>query len=231
MLPNHAPLKVAESFKMLEALHPGRIDLGIGRAPGTDPATAALLRRLAGRPRGRGLPRAPARPDRPRRRPRPHEPGRRNRRRDAPPTRPSRLSTSSAPRTRAPPSPPPSARATPSPPTLATSTRRGPCSPTAPAFQPGLRERPHAILTVQAVVADTEDEARTACHQRSRRLRPPPHRPEGPAPASRRGRRVPIQFPGGGGRRRDARTASSPEPPTRFATASKPSPPERRPTK
>ncbi len=44
MLPNHAPLKVAESFKMLEALHPGRIDLGIGRAPGTDPATAAALR-------------------------------------------------------------------------------------------------------------------------------------------------------------------------------------------
>jgi luciferase family oxidoreductase group 1 len=44
MLPNHAPLKVAESFKMLEALHPGRIDLGIGRAPGTDQATALALR-------------------------------------------------------------------------------------------------------------------------------------------------------------------------------------------
>ena len=44
MLPNHAPLKVAESFKMLEALHPGRIDLGLGRAPGTDPATALALR-------------------------------------------------------------------------------------------------------------------------------------------------------------------------------------------
>ena len=44
MLPNHAPLKVAETFKMLEALHPGRIDLGIGRAPGTDPATALELR-------------------------------------------------------------------------------------------------------------------------------------------------------------------------------------------
>ena len=44
MLPNHAPLKVAEGYKMLEALYPGRIDLGIGRAPGTDPATAALLR-------------------------------------------------------------------------------------------------------------------------------------------------------------------------------------------
>src|ERR1051326_6048536 len=36
MLPNHAPLVVAEQFGMLEALHPGRIDLGIGRAPGTD---------------------------------------------------------------------------------------------------------------------------------------------------------------------------------------------------
>jgi luciferase family oxidoreductase group 1 len=45
MLPNHAPLVVAEQFGMLEALHPGRIDLGIGRAPGTDPATAAALRR------------------------------------------------------------------------------------------------------------------------------------------------------------------------------------------
>ncbi len=45
MLPNHAPLVVAEQFGMLEALHPGRIDLGIGRAPGTDPRTAAALRR------------------------------------------------------------------------------------------------------------------------------------------------------------------------------------------
>jgi luciferase family oxidoreductase group 1 len=44
MLPNHASLVVAEQFGMLEALHPGRIDLGIGRAPGTDQATAAALR-------------------------------------------------------------------------------------------------------------------------------------------------------------------------------------------
>jgi luciferase family oxidoreductase group 1 len=44
MLPNHAPLRVAESFHTLEALHPGRIDLGIGRAPGTDPATSRALR-------------------------------------------------------------------------------------------------------------------------------------------------------------------------------------------
>ncbi len=44
MLPNHAPLVVAERFKMLEALFPGRIDLGLGRAPGTDHATAYALR-------------------------------------------------------------------------------------------------------------------------------------------------------------------------------------------
>ncbi len=47
MLPNHAPLVVAEQFGMLEALHPGRIDLGIGRAPGTDQLTATALRRTA----------------------------------------------------------------------------------------------------------------------------------------------------------------------------------------
>src|ERR1700760_3203473 len=44
MLPNHAPLVIAERFKMLEALFPGRIDLGLGRAPGTDGATAYALR-------------------------------------------------------------------------------------------------------------------------------------------------------------------------------------------
>jgi luciferase family oxidoreductase group 1 len=44
MLPNHAPLHVAEVFRVLEALHPGRIDLGIGRAPGTDGVTAQALR-------------------------------------------------------------------------------------------------------------------------------------------------------------------------------------------
>ena len=45
MLPNHAPLQVAEQFGTLAALHPGRIDLGLGRAPGTDHATAKALRR------------------------------------------------------------------------------------------------------------------------------------------------------------------------------------------
>jgi luciferase family oxidoreductase group 1 len=45
MLPNHSPLHVAEAFRVLEALHPGRIDLGLGRAPGTDTVTALALRR------------------------------------------------------------------------------------------------------------------------------------------------------------------------------------------
>ena len=45
MLANHAPLMVAERFKVLEALFPGRIDLGLGRAPGTDPVTSYALRR------------------------------------------------------------------------------------------------------------------------------------------------------------------------------------------
>ncbi len=45
MLPNHAPLMVAERFKVLESLFPGRIDLGLGRAPGTDPVTSYALRR------------------------------------------------------------------------------------------------------------------------------------------------------------------------------------------
>ena len=45
MLPNHAPLIIAEQFGTLESLYPGRIDLGLGRAPGTDQATAYALRR------------------------------------------------------------------------------------------------------------------------------------------------------------------------------------------
>jgi luciferase family oxidoreductase group 1 len=49
MLPNHAPLAVAEQFALLEAAHPGRIDLGIGRAPGSDPVTSLALRGAAGR--------------------------------------------------------------------------------------------------------------------------------------------------------------------------------------
>src|SRR5258708_35821134 len=45
MLPNHAPFKVAETFRTLLAMYPGRIDLALGRAPGTDPLTAHVLRR------------------------------------------------------------------------------------------------------------------------------------------------------------------------------------------
>src|SRR3954471_22007918 len=52
MLPNHAPLMVAERFKVLEALFPGRIDLGIGRAPGTDQVTSYVLRRRQDNPGG-----------------------------------------------------------------------------------------------------------------------------------------------------------------------------------
>src|SRR5882724_8699354 len=47
MLPNHAPLVIAEQFGTLESLYPGRIDLGLGRAPGTDQLTARALRRGA----------------------------------------------------------------------------------------------------------------------------------------------------------------------------------------
>ena len=52
MLPNHAPLAVAERFKVLEGLFPDRIDLGLGRAPGTDPATSYALRRRQDDPAG-----------------------------------------------------------------------------------------------------------------------------------------------------------------------------------
>ena len=45
MLPNHAPLMIAEQFGTLAALYPGRVDLGLGRAPGTDQLTAQALRR------------------------------------------------------------------------------------------------------------------------------------------------------------------------------------------
>jgi luciferase family oxidoreductase group 1 len=56
MLPNHAPLKVAELFRVLEALHPDRIDLGLGRAPGTDALTARALRGSRGLSNGEDFP-------------------------------------------------------------------------------------------------------------------------------------------------------------------------------
>jgi luciferase family oxidoreductase group 1 len=52
MLPNHAPLLIAEQFGTLESLHPGRIDLGLGRAPGSDQKTMRALRRVSD-PEGR----------------------------------------------------------------------------------------------------------------------------------------------------------------------------------
>ena len=55
MLPNHVPLQVVERYRTLEALHPGRIDLGIGRAAGTDPLTAQALRSASGEHVGRLL--------------------------------------------------------------------------------------------------------------------------------------------------------------------------------
>ncbi len=48
MLPNHAPLVIAEQFGTLESLYPGRIDLGLGRAPGSDQAVSRVLRREHG---------------------------------------------------------------------------------------------------------------------------------------------------------------------------------------
>lgn len=56
MLPNHSPLRIAEAFRLLEALHPGRIDLGLGRAPGTDTLTAFAMRRSREAMRGDDYP-------------------------------------------------------------------------------------------------------------------------------------------------------------------------------
>lgn len=57
MLPNHAPLAIAEQFAMLEALYPGRVDLGVGRAPGTDGGTAMALRGARNDPSAEDFPR------------------------------------------------------------------------------------------------------------------------------------------------------------------------------
>jgi luciferase family oxidoreductase group 1 len=56
MLPNHAPFKVAETFRTLMAMYPGRVDLALGRAPGTDPLTAHVLRRGVGTDPGSEFP-------------------------------------------------------------------------------------------------------------------------------------------------------------------------------
>jgi len=57
MLPNHAPLAIAEQFAMLEALYPGRVDMGVGRAPGTDGSTAMALRGARNDPNAEDFPR------------------------------------------------------------------------------------------------------------------------------------------------------------------------------
>jgi luciferase family oxidoreductase group 1 len=56
MLPNHAPLRIAEAFRTLEAFHPGRIDLGVGRAPGTNTTTTMALRGGSDRLRAENFP-------------------------------------------------------------------------------------------------------------------------------------------------------------------------------
>ncbi|MDQ1394841.1 MAG: hypothetical protein QOG64_100, partial [Acidimicrobiaceae bacterium] len=56
MLPHYSPLKVAESFRLLHALHPGRIDLGLGRAPGSDQLTARALQRNRSLPQSDDFP-------------------------------------------------------------------------------------------------------------------------------------------------------------------------------
>ena len=61
MLPNHAPLAIAEQFAMLEALYPGRVDMGVGRAPGTDGGTAMALRGARNDPNAEDFPSQPRR--------------------------------------------------------------------------------------------------------------------------------------------------------------------------
>ena len=122
MLPNHAPLVIAEQFGMLEALHPGRIDLGIGRAPGTDPRTAAALPSHA-EPAGAGPPGAARRALRLLQRHVPRRPPVPRHHRGARPAATSRRSGCSARATTAPASPGCSACRSPSPTTSPPPTR------------------------------------------------------------------------------------------------------------
>ena len=194
MLPNHAPLVVAERFKTLEALFPGRIDLGLGRAPGTDQLTALALRRLQ-EPRGgddflerlqelifwdRGLPRGPPVPARSRR---------------CPPTRRCRRSGCSARATMAAGSRRRSASASPSRTTSPRSTRSRSCGCTATAtiatvsrpsltrsspsrwFAPTPMPRPSAsprAWTSTGFAARTANTRRCRARRRRRRTPTPP---------------------------------------------------------
>ncbi len=159
MLPNHAPLMVAERFKVLEALFPGRIDLGLGRAPGTDPVTSYALRRRQDTGDDDFLERfqelmlfessaLPGRPSVPQR--------------SAPcrPTSRCRRSGCSARATTARSSPPWSAPAIRSPIISPTTIRLGPMLAYRDQFKPSAtRDKPYAILACAAVCADTDAEA------------------------------------------------------------------------
>ena len=167
MLPNHAPLVVAEQFALLEAAYPGRIDLGIGRAPGTDPVTSFALRHGAGGVTDEAVTRFPEYVDNvlammepagvglERRRPPPRAAGHPGR-----PHGPRRSGCSAPPTTR--PGWPPRRGCPTSSPT--TSPARG----TAEALElyridlpavAGARDEPRTFLTVNAVVAETAEEA------------------------------------------------------------------------
>ena len=172
MLPNHAPLVIAEQFGTLEALAPGRVDLGLGRAPGTDGATAAALRRTDRLERGRRrLPAAARRADPvpgrrlPRRPPvRPHP--RRPRPGAGPPRRrpPARRSGCSAPPASAPGWPASSACPSPSPTTSRrrTPSRRWTCT-ASPSGPRAVLDAPYALIGVSALAADDERRPAARC--------------------------------------------------------------------
>ena len=160
MLPNHAPLMVAERFKVLEALFPGRIDLGLGRAPGTDPVTSYALRRRQDISdeddflerfqelmllETRGFPGRPSVPQRAR---------------ACRPTWRCRRSSCSARRITARSLPGRSARHFPSRIISPTSTRPKRCGSTATSSGPRpSHDKPYAILATHVVCADTDAEA------------------------------------------------------------------------
>ena len=166
MLPNHAPLVVAEQFALLEAAYPGRIDLGIGRAPGTDPVTSFALRHGAGGVTDEAVTRFPEYVDNVLAMMEPGgvglDGGRPHPRAAGDPGRPDRARRSgcSAPRTTRPGWPPrrgcptssPTTSPAPAPPRRSSST--GP--PSGPS--PELAE-PRTFLTVNAVVAESAEEA------------------------------------------------------------------------
>ena len=155
MLPNHAPLTIAEQFGTLETLHPGRIDLGLGRAPGSDQDTMRALRRYVTsadtlprrRPRAAGLPE----------RRNPHRRAWTRRRARVPTSR----CTSSAPPCSGPTSPRYLGCRLPSPPTSPRTTCKMPSRRTdASSARPRNWSSPYVIAGVNVIAADTTSEAR-----------------------------------------------------------------------